>query len=747
MASSIQLLRSNNPNERPFPGNLLDGQPAINTNAEEPGLFFKATDGSIVKIGPAAITFDGNPPNTGGTGQPGNTIGELWLDKSLPIPVLKVYDGVQWVDAGSGSGGSPGVVTLQRWAKTASGGETSVSGPDNSSQILSYTPGLEEVFLNGVLLTRGVDYTADSGISITSLVPLTAGDEVTVLGWTPFNILGSIDGSNLVDGTVLASKLSADAVVNSNVASNAAISSQKLQFISNGSGAVFRTVQDKMREVVSVKDFGAVGNGVADDTTAIQNAINFAKSNSAAFFGSDGGGYRTVFFPSGFYKITNTLNITNAVGISFEGEGWQSSFIHLEATNKTLVNLNLYLRVAFFKLAFHTGTITFSGGKPRSSFDAVGSRTNRAFEYRSVGGGTDLVFRECKFSGFDRVFDSTFSTINGDFHTHWNCVFTRNNDVWFNSNNQAVIWSFYQCKMHFNERCFYNAGGRLLVQGGDFINPGTFYESTGTNSLGGFAKFDKVKFENFQNIDPTAAPKWLVISGSNPDIIFTDCSTKTGSFTLSGKTSSVLSGLFSVQFIRSEFDGTFEVGANASVNGVTSYLEFDNCPIRPLVNTTAVSGQGNRPINLVVKNRGLNLRFGGQLSTATIASEEATSTAGIYFSPIINNNSSGKNVLALPPAPYTWTVSNVKFTISPQTSNAFAVTLWTDSSKTTKITETLISGIAPNATRVFDIRPVDFNTNGVVYSSTSNPPYIEISSAATMGEVRLHLQLEFMQTR
>jgi hypothetical protein len=68
MASSIQLLRSNNPNERPFPGNLLDGQPAINTNAEEPGLFFKATDGSIVKIGPAAITSDGNPPNTGGTG-------------------------------------------------------------------------------------------------------------------------------------------------------------------------------------------------------------------------------------------------------------------------------------------------------------------------------------------------------------------------------------------------------------------------------------------------------------------------------------------------------------------------------------------------------------------------------------------------------------------------------------------------------------------------------------------------------
>ena len=40
-------------------------------------------------------------------------------------------------------------------------------------------------------------------------------------------------------------------------------------FIASGTGAVARTVQDKGRETVSVKDFGAVGDGVTDDTAAI----------------------------------------------------------------------------------------------------------------------------------------------------------------------------------------------------------------------------------------------------------------------------------------------------------------------------------------------------------------------------------------------------------------------------------------------------------------------------------------------
>lgn len=44
-------------------------------------------------------------------------------------------------------------------------------------------------------------------------------------------------------------------------------------FIANGSGAVATTVQVKLREFVSTHDFGAVGDAVADDTTALANAM------------------------------------------------------------------------------------------------------------------------------------------------------------------------------------------------------------------------------------------------------------------------------------------------------------------------------------------------------------------------------------------------------------------------------------------------------------------------------------------
>lgn len=64
--------------------------------------------------------------------------------------------------------------------------------------------------------------------------------------------------------------------------------------------AVPRTIFDKMRESVSVKDFGAVGDGVADDTAALQAAFTFARQ-----------GLRTrVYLPYGTYRITAKIAVS-----------------------------------------------------------------------------------------------------------------------------------------------------------------------------------------------------------------------------------------------------------------------------------------------------------------------------------------------------------------------------------------------------------------------------------------------------
>jgi hypothetical protein len=62
----------------------------------------------------------------------------------------------------------------------------------------------------------------------------------------------------------------------------------------------------KLNGIVSVLQFGAVGDGVTDDTAAIQAAIDFASANN---LGAE------VFFPPGVYRTTSVINITASVTI------------------------------------------------------------------------------------------------------------------------------------------------------------------------------------------------------------------------------------------------------------------------------------------------------------------------------------------------------------------------------------------------------------------------------------------------
>ena len=113
---------------------------------------------------------------------------------------VKRYNGSSWdVVAGLGAQGQAATSSsIATWVKTASGGETSLSGNDDNSQSLSYTVGQELVFINGALQKRGVDYTATTGTSITGLTALAASDVVTVWTVNAFSVTNAISNT-LVD--------------------------------------------------------------------------------------------------------------------------------------------------------------------------------------------------------------------------------------------------------------------------------------------------------------------------------------------------------------------------------------------------------------------------------------------------------------------------------------------------------------------------------------------------------------------
>ena len=109
-------------------------------------------------------------------------------------------------------------------------------------------------------------------------------------------------------------------------------------------GGVQTNVQTKLRETVSVKDFGAVGDGVTDDTVAIQTA--FSESQN-----------RILFFPAGTYLISQSLYL-GARG-SIVGEGAKISIIKL-----THSGVGLYTRD-------ETGQIDYTRNQQYKNFGIV----------------------------------------------------------------------------------------------------------------------------------------------------------------------------------------------------------------------------------------------------------------------------------------------------------------------------------------------------------------------------------------
>ena len=84
--------------------------------------------------------------------------------------------------------------------------------------------------------------------------------------------------------------------------------SAKVGFIQAGASAVARTAQAKMRDVINARDFGASGDLSADDTAAIQAAVNASGGN-------------TIYFPAGQYRLTAPITASQSISILGVGNG------------------------------------------------------------------------------------------------------------------------------------------------------------------------------------------------------------------------------------------------------------------------------------------------------------------------------------------------------------------------------------------------------------------------------------------
>jgi len=95
MSFTVQHIRSDEEGRRPNPSDLVEGQLAVNYNTETPGIFFKTETGKLVKAGPMAISSTEPVPQN----YTPFLVGEMWLDTSGTSSVLKVWDGLQWLEA------------------------------------------------------------------------------------------------------------------------------------------------------------------------------------------------------------------------------------------------------------------------------------------------------------------------------------------------------------------------------------------------------------------------------------------------------------------------------------------------------------------------------------------------------------------------------------------------------------------------------------------------------------------------
>jgi len=212
--------------------------------------------------GTTGLTFSGGPITSSGT---------LTMAGTLAI-------------ANGGTGGATAAVGFDALAPTTTRGDIIARGASSNGRLA----------IGGANTLLGSDGTDPAWSTVTSVL----------------DSLGSTRGNVLYRGAASWAALAVGTSGYHLQTNGAGADPTWAGFLQAGTGATTRTWQAKAREIVSVFDFGAVGDGSTDDAAAFQAAFDYAQGITTPTQGAAG----MVYAPAGYvYKIGTSLTLSKPI--------------------------------------------------------------------------------------------------------------------------------------------------------------------------------------------------------------------------------------------------------------------------------------------------------------------------------------------------------------------------------------------------------------------------------------------------
>jgi hypothetical protein len=291
-----------------------------------------------------------------------------------------------------------------RWSKAPTGGTTSLSGLDDNSVSLVYSVGYEQVYRNGVLLSRGNDYTATDGTTITLIDATITGDIIEVFAQELVPLTDAISkGQFNAKGALLSATAASTPGVlavgaNDTVLTADSTTSTGLKWATPSSGGmtlISTTALSGASTTISsipatYKDLKLYISDIypATDTTTLRLRLNADTGNNYSYLGMTAN-YGTVFTDRGATFIPMNIN----------ADGNQT-FKNSDGNNSVVVEINDYasafMKTGDFKLNYlrsNDSGITLSawGFFGYDSTTAISSITV-LFSSGNISGGTAYLY-------------------------------------------------------------------------------------------------------------------------------------------------------------------------------------------------------------------------------------------------------------------------------------------------------------------------------------------------------------------